>query len=86
MKGRELDLAGDALTLPDAAAVLARALGRPIEFTRLPIETVRQNSEDTAIMLEWFDRVGYSADIAGLEREFGIKPTKLADWAARQRV
>jgi hypothetical protein len=22
-------------------------------------------------MLQWFERVGYSADIAGLEREFG---------------
>ena len=36
-------------------------------------------------MLEWFDRVGYDADIEGLEREFGIKPTKLAEWAGRQR-
>jgi len=27
-------------------------------------------------MLEWFDRVGYSADIPGLEREFGPPLTK----------
>jgi hypothetical protein len=32
-------------------------------------------------MLEWFERVGYSADIAGLEREFGRALTKLPDWA-----
>jgi hypothetical protein len=32
-------------------------------------------------MLQWFDRVGYSADIAGLEREFGRPLTKLLDWA-----
>ena len=38
---------------------------------------------DTALMLEWFERVGYSADIAGLEREFGRALTKLADWARR---
>jgi hypothetical protein len=36
-----------------------------------------------ATMLEWFERVGYSADIAGLEREFGRKFTKLPDWARR---
>jgi hypothetical protein len=36
-----------------------------------------------ALMLEWFDRVGYSADIAGLEREFGRALTKLPDWARR---
>ena len=34
-------------------------------------------------MLEWFERVGYSADIAGLEREFGRALTKLPDWARR---
>jgi hypothetical protein len=36
-----------------------------------------------ALMLEWFERVGYSADIAGLEREFGRALTKLPDWARR---
>jgi hypothetical protein len=34
-----------------------------------------------ALMLEWFERVGYSADIAGLEREFGRTLTKLPEWA-----
>ena len=38
---------------------------------------------DMAVMLEWFERVGYSADIAGLEREFGRPLTKLPDWARR---
>jgi hypothetical protein len=36
-----------------------------------------------ALMLQWFERVGYSADIAGLEREFGRALTKLPDWARR---
>jgi uncharacterized protein YbjT (DUF2867 family) len=86
MKGREVDIAGDAVTMPEAAVILGKALGRTIEFVRVPIEEVRKNSEDFAIMLEWFDRVGYDADIAGLEREFGIVPTKLSAWAARQRA
>jgi len=34
-------------------------------------------------MLQWFERVGYSADIADLEREFGRTFTKLPDWARR---
>jgi uncharacterized protein YbjT (DUF2867 family) len=82
---REIDLAGDALTIPQAAATLANAFGRPIRFVRVPIEEIRKNSSDFAIMLEWFDRVGYNADIAGLERESGIKPTTLAEWAAGNR-
>ncbi len=81
MNRREIDLAGDLRTMPEAAEILAEALGRPIAFAQTPIEQVRQYSEDTALMLEWFERVGYSADIAGLEGEFGRALTKLPDWA-----
>ena len=81
---REIDLAGDERTMPETAAILSRALGRAIEFRQLPIAAVRSQSDDCAMMLEWFDRVGYNADIAALEREFGIRPTKLEEWAARQ--
>jgi uncharacterized protein YbjT (DUF2867 family) len=80
---RELDLAGDNRTMPEAAEILTETLGRRITFTQTPIEQVRQYSEDTALMLEWFERVGYDSDIAGLEREFGRSLTKLPDWARR---
>src|SRR5207244_9066885 len=81
---REIDIAGDAATMPEAAATLSKALGRSITFVRVPIEEVRKTSEDVAAMLEWFDRVGYEADIPALEREYKIRPTKLAEWAATQ--
>jgi uncharacterized protein YbjT (DUF2867 family) len=80
---REIDLAGDVRTMPEAAEILTEALGRPIAFAQTPIEQVRQYSKEMALMLEWFERVGYSADIAGLEREFGRPLTKLPDWAGR---
>ena len=80
---REIDLAGDIRTMLEAAEILTEALGRPIAFAQTPIEQVRQYSKDMALMLEWFERVGYSADIAGLEREFGRTLTKLPDWAHR---
>src|SRR6201987_3840820 len=80
---REIDLAGDARTMAEAAEILTEALGRPIGFAQTPIEQVRQYSEEMALMLEWFERVGYSADIADLEREFGRTLTKLPDWAGR---
>jgi uncharacterized protein YbjT (DUF2867 family) len=82
---REIDIAGDAVTIPDAAATLGRALGKSLTFVRVPIEDVRKNSEDFALMLEWFDKVGYDAEIAGNAKAFGIKPTTLAEWAAKQR-
>jgi uncharacterized protein YbjT (DUF2867 family) len=78
---REIDLAGDTRTMPEAAEILTEALGRPVAFAQTPIEQVRQYSKDTALMLQWFERVGYSADIAGLEREFSRAFTKLPEWA-----
>ncbi|MGH7584888.1 MAG: NmrA/HSCARG family protein [Gemmatimonadales bacterium] len=84
LNGRSLNLAGDELTMPEAAAVLTTALGRKIEFVPVPIEEIRKFSGEYAVMLEWFDEVGYGADIEGTAREFGIPPTRLADWAPRQ--
>jgi uncharacterized protein YbjT (DUF2867 family) len=83
LKGQEIDLAGDSVTFPQAAEILSKALGKTITFQPVPIEAVRKNSEDMAIMLEWFDRVGYDADIAGNAKKFGIPPTTLKDWAAK---
>jgi uncharacterized protein YbjT (DUF2867 family) len=78
---REIDIASDVRTMPESAEILTKALGRPIAFAQTPIEQVRQFSKDVALMMEWFENVGYSADIDGLEREFGRKFTKLPDWA-----
>jgi len=81
----EVDLAGDVMTMPDAASTLGQALGRRITYQRIPIEAVRQNSEDTARMYEWFDRVGYCADIAGIQRTWEIQPLKLSQWLSTRR-
>jgi uncharacterized protein YbjT (DUF2867 family) len=67
--------------MPEAAAILSEALGKPITFQQIPIEAVRQNSEDLALMLEWFDRTGYNADIEGVQKKYGLKFQRLADWA-----
>jgi len=83
---REIDLAGDAATMPEAAAALSSGLGRTITFVQIPISEVRKNSEDFALMLEWFERVGYDVDIAELARESGIRPTTLVEWATKQRA
>lgn len=79
---REIEIAGDAATMPQAAEVLGKSLGRTINFVQYPIEAVRANSEDFALMLEWFDKVGYNADIKALDAEFGAM-TRLNDWASK---
>src|SRR6266550_2354979 len=82
---KEIDLAGDAYTMPQAAQVLSKAAGRTITFQPVPIAEVRKAGEDYALMLEWFDRVGYNADISGNVKRYGIKPTTLAEWASSVR-
>jgi uncharacterized protein YbjT (DUF2867 family) len=84
LNGKALDIAGDALTAPEMAAIISRVAGRAVKHFQVPIEEVRKGSEDYALMLEWFDRVGYDSDIAGNARTWGIAPTKFADWAAQQ--
>jgi uncharacterized protein YbjT (DUF2867 family) len=82
LNGRAIDIASDAQTMPDTARIIGTAAGRKIEFVPMPIAEVRRFSEDYALMLEWFDAVGYDADINGISYESGIQPTSLADWAA----
>ncbi len=83
LNGRAFDIAGDAKTMPQTAEIFSAAAGRKIEFVRTPIKEVRQWSEDYAIMLEWFDAVGYDVDIPSLVRETGIRPLTLPEWAAK---
>jgi len=64
--GKRIDIASDELTVATAAAAISEASGRPIEYTALPIDVLRQWNDDLARMFEWFDRVGYDADIVGL--------------------
>ena len=82
LKGRAIDIAGDALTMAEAAEVMGRVLGKPITFVEVPIDEIRKSSEDMAIMFEWFGTTGYDVNIQALEREFGIKPTTFEQWAA----
>lgn len=82
MNGVELDISGDVHTMPETAEIIGRAMGRAIRFVEVPKEEVRKMSEDYAIMLEWFDRVGYNVDIAALAQKYGIKPVTLSEWAA----
>jgi hypothetical protein len=40
--------------------------------------------EDFAVMLEWFDRVGYSADIPANAKALETHPATLEGWANRE--
>ena len=80
----EVDIAGDAVTMPEAAAAVERA-GR--QDAHLSSRSRSRRSARTArtsrMMLEWFESTGYSADIASLEKRFGIRPLTLPEWVRK---
>lgn len=83
--GKRYDIAGDALTGTQTAAVIEAVSGREMRYEGFPPDALRATSEDMALMFEWFDRVGYSADVPGLRREFPDVPWhSLRDWAAER--
>jgi uncharacterized protein YbjT (DUF2867 family) len=81
LNGEAIDIAGDTMTMPEVAAAISRAARRTVTHLQVPIDEVRKFSEDIALMLEWFDRVGYNADISRNAKRFGIEPTRFAQWA-----
>lgn len=85
LAGQRINYAGDELTPTQMAESLSRHTGRTIEFEPQPIDEVRAMSEDMALMFEWFDRVGYTADLAGLRAEFPeVEWMSFDDWARAQ--
>ncbi len=84
LNGQAIDFAGDELTMPEAASVISDAAGREIKHYQVDIEDVRSFSEDMALMFEWFDNVGYNAEIGAQEQKYGIKPTAFNEWVRTQ--
>ena len=83
--GQRFNIAGDELTGDETAAVFSKITGRAIRYQGFSPDAMRAHSEDMALMFEWFDTTGYSADIAGLRRDFPeVAWQDLAGWAARQ--
>jgi len=83
-KGAEIEYAGDAVTMAEAAAAMSELTGKTVSYQPIPIDAVRANSLDFALMLEWFDAVGYAADIPSLESRWGIRPLTLKQWVRAQ--
>ncbi len=84
LNGQAIDIASDELTPLEIADILSEASGRNIEYHQVPMEEIRASSEDLALMLEWFDEVGYSVNIEDNARKYSIKPTRFSEWVAQQ--
>ncbi|HZZ83190.1 MAG TPA: NmrA family NAD(P)-binding protein [Anaeromyxobacteraceae bacterium] len=84
-RGVRMEVASDELSGLDLARLLSRVTRQQIDYLELPLEELRERSEDLASMYEWLDQVGYHADVAGLRRfwpEVGWH--SFAQWALEQ--
>ena len=63
---KTFELAGDELTMPEAAEIFSRITGRTVQYVQQPIEQVRRFNKDAGRMYAWFNDNGYHADIPAL--------------------
>ena len=69
----------------EVAQGLSQVTGREVHYEGFPPEVIRAQSEDLALMFEWFDRTGYTADIKSLRRDFPeVKWHTFEQWARQQ--
>lgn len=66
--GREIEIAGDALTAKEIARALRQIKGGVRPVLRLPKFVANRLPEEFSGMLHWFEKSGYQADIASLKR------------------
>ena len=79
--GEAFDLAGDERTLEETAEVLSAVVGVDVEAVHVPIEDAYESfGEEFTVMCEWFNEVGYSADIEALEDRFGFEFDTLEEY------
>ena len=68
--GRELDIAGDELTMVETAQTFGRVVGRKVDYYRIPWEQFRETmGEVVTVLNRWFNDVGFEADIAAAREE-----------------
>lgn len=68
--GQAFELAGDELTVPQIAAAMTTALGRPIRYSQIPIEEIRRADPDRAASLvRLYNLKPPHADIARLRNQ-----------------
>ena len=68
--GREVDLAGDEMTMSEIADTFSRVIGRQVNYVQVPWEAFEeQMGEESTVMYRWFNDHGYEADIPALKKE-----------------
>ena len=85
--GKEIDLAGDELTMEDIAAQLSCAMNRDIRYEQIPEDKAEAAvGEDFASMYRWFNDHGYNVDIVELKNRWPVPLTSFSRWLGRSAL
>jgi uncharacterized protein YbjT (DUF2867 family) len=78
--GQRIELASDAVTPRQMAALLGEVLGRSVRHDQTPLESIR--NPDMLAMWQFLNGPGYRVDVEGLRDRYpDIAWTSFADWA-----
>lgn len=68
--GKEIEIAGDDLTMPEVAAAFTKVNGKEYVFNEMPMDALRSYNEEFANMFQWFIDKGYEANIPELKKMY----------------
>lgn len=68
--GKEIEIAGDELTIPEVADAYTKIKAKEYTFNELPMDAMRSYNEEFANMFQWFIDKGYEADIPELKKMY----------------
>jgi uncharacterized protein YbjT (DUF2867 family) len=69
--GKELDIAGDELTIAEYVDILSVTMGLDIHHQQISWAAYERNvGEEITTMLRWFDQQGYDTDVEALRRQY----------------
>lgn len=84
-RGKRTNIASDELTPTEMAQELSEVAHTKLTYRPVPLDQVRKQSEDFAKMYDWFNRVGYSANIAKLRADYPqVHWHSFEDWSRTQ--
>jgi uncharacterized protein YbjT (DUF2867 family) len=67
-KGREIEIAGDSLTLPQITETFSSALGQKVEFVEQQLQELKKVDHEKFLMQKWMNEAGYQADIEAIRK------------------
>ncbi len=65
--GKALEIAGDEITGNQIADIFSKVTGRPVSFEQMEVDELRTKGSDFAMLFDWLNRKGFSADIPAVK-------------------